>query len=164
MTHPTTTTARILTLVQQIQQGCSELEALCGRSCKLAGEAIGTVGEVIAANEYGLTLLTPSNKGFDATTSDGELVQVLTTGGNNYVRMTPGDGLLLVLRLDGSSVEQVYGGPSLHAWRYCIERRRARVSGPRTLTLKQLRRLQANLPQGVRMLPVRADSPLVVPD
>ena len=59
-----------------------ELESVCcehGRHFTLDGHLLGSIGEVYAAERYGLRLLTSSAKRHDAVTEDGRLVQIKVT-------------------------------------------------------------------------------------
>ena len=50
-----------------------------GRKFTPDGHMVGSIGEVIAAEHFGLTLLPPSHPGHDATDADGRLVQIKLT-------------------------------------------------------------------------------------
>ena len=54
-----------------------------GRKFTPAGHMVGSIGEVIAAEHFGLTLLSPSHPGHDATDADGRLVQIKLTAGSS---------------------------------------------------------------------------------
>jgi hypothetical protein len=60
---------------------------------------IGTPGEYLAADAFGLKLLPGNSKDFDAETELGERVQIRTSGKGSYIPIHGGEGLLLVVRI-----------------------------------------------------------------
>jgi hypothetical protein len=90
------------------------LSAACpGRPFTPDGHLVGSIGEVVAAYAYGLVLEPCSTKGYDATTVDGQRVEIKLTGGNGvWVSSDPATpDLLVVLRLDPTSgFEEIYNG------------------------------------------------------
>jgi hypothetical protein len=54
-----------------------------GRKFTPDGHLVGSIGEVIAAEHFGLTLLPPSHPSHDAKDAHGMLVQIKLTAGKN---------------------------------------------------------------------------------
>ena len=70
----------IPSLVRRLYNVVAELETLFpGRKFTLDGHLVGSIGEVLAAHYYGLTLLPSSAPVHDAIASDGRMVQVKAT-------------------------------------------------------------------------------------
>jgi hypothetical protein len=68
--------------VADIYRAVAELERLYpGRKFTPDGHLVGSIGEVIAAEHFGLKLLALSHPGHDATDADGRLVQIKLTAG-----------------------------------------------------------------------------------
>jgi hypothetical protein len=82
----------------------------------LGGQLVGSLGEVLAAHHYGLTLLPASAQAHDAVTPDGRHVQITATQVTSVGRRGRCD-FLLVLMLDAEGgFDEVYnrpGGPVL---------------------------------------------------
>ena len=87
-----------------------------GRPCTPSGFCVGTPGEFLAADAFGLKLLPGNTMHFDAETAEGEPVQIRTSGKGSYILIYGGEGLLLVVRIRRTSLELIYGGPASNAW------------------------------------------------
>jgi uncharacterized protein DUF6998 len=77
------------------------------------GHLVGSIGEVVAAETYGLILEKCSREGFDAKTEDGQTVEIRLTGGSSVsissAPKTP--EILIVLKLDSDrGFEEIYNG------------------------------------------------------
>jgi hypothetical protein len=77
------------------------------------GHLVGSIGEVVAAETYGLILEKCSREGFDATTVEGKTVEIKLTGGSSVSissdAKTP--EILIVLKLDSNEgFEEIYNG------------------------------------------------------
>lgn len=107
----------IPSLVRRLYTVVAELEALFpGRKFTLDGHLVGSIGEVLAAHYYGLTLLPSSAPVHDATASDGRMVQVKATQAKSVaLRAKPEHLLVLQLKPDGS-FDEVYNGPGGLVW------------------------------------------------
>ncbi len=66
---------RIPHLIRQLYSVVAELERLSRVSVHPDGHLFGSIGEVLAASHYGLTLLSASTEGHEAMAEDGGLVQ-----------------------------------------------------------------------------------------
>jgi hypothetical protein len=109
------------------------------------GHLIGSIGEVVAADTYGLILERSSHKGFDAKTETGRTVEIKLTGGRSVAvssdAKTP--ELLVVLKLDpNTGFEEVYNGEfPLALWRSKKASKRQVVS----LRVNELRSINPKL-------------------
>ena len=93
-----------------------------GRKFTLDGHLIGSIGEAIAKNRYGIALEKPSYKGFDGTVGDKQ-VQIKTVQQDSVLiywdisKPIPENAILLVLYLrKGGSYYEVYNGPFSKVW------------------------------------------------
>ena len=80
------------------------------------GHLVGSIGEVVAAYLYDLTLEKSSNEGFDARTSDKSRTVDIKLAGGDRVAISSNLGaapdVLLVFHFDRSNgFEEVYNGP-----------------------------------------------------
>ena len=113
--------AAIQRLVPELFRVIAELEAAApGRHFTPDGHLIGSIGEVIAADRYGLTLTTASTKGIDAHDSEGRPVEIKATTGNRGVAlrgMTPTAERLIVLKIsETGAATEIYAGPAAPVW------------------------------------------------
>jgi hypothetical protein len=117
MTSTSSPTAAVPDLVQQLCTVVDQLEDLFpGRKFTLDGHLVGSIGEALAADQYGLDLLPTGTKTHDATAPDGRLVQIkLTQGSAVALRSCPDHMIVLRMERTGSTTE-VYNGPGTPAW------------------------------------------------
>lgn len=109
-----------------------------GRPFTPDGHLVGSIGEVVAADTYGLVLERCSNEGFDARTAAGQTVEIKLTGGDSVAvssdPKTP--DLLVVLKLHRETgFEEIYNGEfPLELW----HSKKAGKRGTKNLRLNEL--------------------------
>lgn len=137
------------TLVKELHSVVTELERhFPGRRFTLDGHLVGSIGEVVAASRYGITLLTASSKDHDAKTRAGVLVQIKITQGKSVgLRSEPEHLLVLQLQQTGEVVE-VFNGPGTTAWHACGPMQK---NGQRPISLSKLRKLMTEVPESARL-------------
>jgi hypothetical protein len=121
----------------------AELEsAFPGRKFTPDGHLVGSIGEVLAAHRYALTLLPTSSERHDARSPDGRLVQIKATQVKSVgLRSEPDHLLVLKLEPDGSARE-VFNGPGHLAWRNAGKMQK---NGQRPISLSKLSRLMVEV-------------------
>ncbi|MDE2145777.1 MAG: hypothetical protein KGJ24_03725 [Burkholderiales bacterium] len=141
-------------LVVRLYEIVEKLECLFpGRRFTPDGHLIGSIGEVLAAHLYGLTLRAHSTQGHDATTSSGVQVEIKATQGNGVaLRAEPQHLIVLQLKTSGLASE-VYNGPGALAWNACGAVQR---NGQRPISLSKLRKLMAEVSTASRLPVVRS--------
>lgn len=117
-----------------------------GRKFTPDGHLVGSIGEVVAAYAFKLTLLPASNATHDAKAEDGTLVQIKLTGGNGSVSLYSEPKHLIVLQLRNGEFATVYNGPGSEVWQNC---RPPAKNGQRTVTLTKLRLLNRTSGRGL---------------
>lgn len=126
-------------LVRRIFETCAELSRRYGRSVTPDGHLVGSLGEIYAASVLNLTLETQSNAGFDATTPDGQRVEIKTTSRSSISLSAEGTlaERLVVVRLnpDNGEAAIVFDGPADTAWQLAGP---AQKNGQRRLSLRKL--------------------------
>ena len=131
-------------LVKRLYGIVGELEALFpGRKFTPDGHLVGSLGEVVAAQKYGLTLLPASTDVHDAVGPDGRKVQIKATQGRS-VALSSRPDFLIVLRLrpDGGT-EEIYNGPGGPPWKHCGPLQK---NGQRRISFTALRKLLESVP------------------
>jgi hypothetical protein len=136
--------------VARIYRAAAELEVQYPeRKFTPDSHMVGSIGEVIAAQTFGLTLYPMSHAGHDAYDSNGD-VQIKLTAGTK-VSLYASCVRLIVLRVvSASEAEVVYDGPGETAWAVAGKRQK---NGQRTISLYRLRKIGAH--QGATAAPVR---------
>lgn len=135
---------RLAQLVDQLFQITAELSEMTGRPFTPDGHLVGSLGEVIAANAYGLLLEPPSTRGFDAS-KDGRRIEIKATFGNRvaFRRQEADDAFhhCLVLKLSPDSrFKEVFNGPAQRILD-AIALRRLPSNGQIQVSLAQLKML-----------------------
>ena len=105
---------RVKELYRQIRDKIQELENECpGRKFTIDGLLLGSIGEVMAFENYDLDLLETGKKSHDAVaTKDGRFIQIKTTQGDT-VSLKPEYKHLLVLKIDShGDMSEIYNGPN----------------------------------------------------
>ena len=86
------------------------------RHFTLDGHLIGSIGEVYAAERYGIDLFISSTPRHDGTSPDGRLVQVKATQ-RGSVALNESPDYLIVLKIDeDGEISEVYNGPGQPVW------------------------------------------------
>jgi hypothetical protein len=145
--------AEVSTLLEELYTSAGRLEELFpGRKFTLDGHLVGSIGEVIAAYMFDLTLAPASNQGHDAFVPGGRQVEIkLTQGKTVAIRHEP-EHLLALFRPKGGPVRIVYNGPGEPAWNAAGRRQK---NGQRPISLTKLSRLDAALPAEARLPLIR---------
>jgi hypothetical protein len=103
-------------LIEELLRITGELQKMTNRPFTLDGHLVGSLGEVFAANAYGLTLEPPSKKACDARDKEGKRIEIKATFGSRVafrrhdVDCEPDHCLVLRLRQD-ADFDEVYNGP-----------------------------------------------------
>ena len=124
--------------VARIYQATEDLEKLYpGRRFTPDGHLVGSIWEVIAAEELGLTLYPMSRAGHDAYDANGE-VQIKMTAGNDVAMYANCERLVVLRVVSPEEAEIVYDGSGEAAW---SNARKAGKNGQRVVSLTRLRQL-----------------------
>ena len=105
------------TLIKQLYSTVSELEAMFpGRHFTPDGHMVGSIGECLVADAYGLELKTASNKGFDALASDGREVEIKATQSKSVAFRSEPEHAIIIKILPNGTFDEVYNGPGNLVW------------------------------------------------
>ena len=122
--------AEIFRQVEQLER------AYPGRKFTPDGHLIGSIGEVIAAEAFGLKLLPASAPGPDARDENGALVQIKLTSGKSIGLRASCERLLVMRIVAPTSAELVYDDPGEPVWTACGKMQK---NGQRSISLTKLR-------------------------
>lgn len=144
-------------MIVRLYEIVADLEALHdGRPFTPDGHMVGSIGEVLAAYAFGLTLMPASNKGYDATTGSKTVEIKATQGTRGFALRDHGvtpDHLIAVRIEPNGSIDVVYNGPAAPVW---AEAGVVGSSGQRAIGFSRLRAMQL-------LVPVEDQLPRVVP-
>ncbi len=104
------------------------------------GHLVGSIGEVIAAEHFNLTLLQSSHPSHDAIDASGRLVQIKLTAGNCISMYADCDRLIVLRILSPEQAEVVYDAPGAPIWAAAGSMQK---NGQRTIRLSKLRAIAA---------------------
>ncbi len=144
---------RIPELVCRLYSLVAEFESLFpSRKFTPDGHLVGSIGEVLAAHRYDLSLYPASSEAHDGSTRDGRQVEIKATQGNTVpIRAEPQHLVVLHLNKEGHATE-VFNGPGALVWANCGAMQK---NGQRPVSLSKLRKLMVQVPTDQR-LPARA--------
>lgn len=105
-------------LITNLYATVNELERMFpGRHFTPDGHMVGSIGECLVADAYGLELLPASNKGYDAVAADEKCVEIKATQSNHVAfRCEPEHAIVIKIMPDGTFLE-IYNGPGNLVWR-----------------------------------------------
>jgi hypothetical protein len=130
--------------VAAVYRAVEELEARYpNRKFTPDGHLVGSIGEVIAAEEFKLSVYPMSHKGHDAFDATGP-VQIKMTGGGSVSMYDCCTRLIVLKVLSPEEAEVVYDGPGEPVWAKAGKKQR---NGQRNISLAKLRQVaRANEP------------------
>jgi hypothetical protein len=121
-----------------IYKAVEELETLYpGRKFTPDGHLVGSIGEVIAAEEFKLTLYPMSHEGHDAFDSAGP-VQIKMTSGDSVSMYDCCIRLIVLKVVSPEEAEVVYNGPGEPVW---ANAGKVQKNGQHTVSISKLRRM-----------------------
>ena len=109
----------VRTAIKKIFRSCQRLTELTKRPFSPDGHLVGSFGEVVAAELLNLTLMPPSNDGYDAIDDQGRRVEIKATTRASIGLSASGTRAerLVVVVVDGDGETEVaYDGPRAPAW------------------------------------------------
>lgn len=136
---------RFRELIGQLYGIVGELQEMFpGRPFTPDGHMVGSIGECLVADRYGLTLMPPSNRGFDAKSADGIEVEIKATQADRVAfRSCPRKTIVVKILRDGT-IEEYYNGPGERIWRE-FEGRKRPSNGQFQIGLRRLKQLSTSV-------------------
>lgn len=135
--------------IRELYRIIAELEKeYPGRHFTPDGHLVGSIGEVYAAEKYGLKLLAASAEKHDAETADGRMVQIkITQTGHVSIYSEPDYLIVLKMNPDGR-IEEIYNGKGAEPWQACGKPQK---NGQRSISIRKLAGMNANVPAADRI-------------
>ena len=136
-------------LIRTLFDATDRLEAIFpGRKFTLDGHLVGSIGEVIAAHMFDLTLNAASTRGHDAIAVDGRRVEIKFTQGKQVAFRHCPDHAIVLARPRSRKLEVVYNGPGHLLW---DGSKPMPPNGQRPVSLAKLRRLDREVEHSARL-------------
>lgn len=144
------------TIVEGLYALVSQLEeCFPSRHFTPDGHLVGSLGEVYAAEAYGLRLLEASYPVHDAKTRNSRrLVQIKTTQGYKIGLSACPDYLIVLYLAKDGTFEEVYNGPGEPAWN-TVKDRKVPKNGQYQISINRLREISASIPSAKRIKRVK---------
>ena len=135
--------------IRELYRITAELEERYpGRHFTPDGHLVGSIGEVYAAEKYGLTLLEASSEKHDARSADGRLIQIKITQ-TDRVSIYSEPDYLIVMKMDrNGDIEEIYNGKGAAPWNHAGKLQK---NGQRTISLNRLVSLNEDVPSEDRI-------------
>ncbi|MBQ6523694.1 MAG: hypothetical protein IJI12_03410 [Atopobiaceae bacterium] len=124
-----------------------------GRHFTLDGHLVGSLGEVYAAERYGLKLARASEKTHDGTAPDGRLVQIKVTQRKSIGIGSEPNYLNVLLISQEGEFEEIYNGPGNLVWNQVKDKPMPK-NGQYQVSLSRLRKLNGQVSEKDRIQPV----------
>jgi hypothetical protein len=143
---------RIARLIRDLYRIVAELEEIApGRRFTPDGHLVGTIGEVVAAERFGLKLMPASTEGYDAIAPDGRTVEIKATQRTSVAIQAdvkvPDHLIVMKIEPDGA-VNVVYNSHAAPAWDLAGAPQK---NGQRRISLAKLEALMADMPSSARL-------------
>ncbi len=147
-------TKRLQQLIGDLYRIVDELELEFERKFTPDGHLVGSLGEVIVAYSFGLTLHTASSNRHDATDPvSGTQVQIKMTGGTSGVTVSSCPDHLIAIQLTRRApIRLLYNGPGQPVWEACGKMQK---NGQRPIGIARLMNLSAAVNAEERLAIVR---------
>ena len=143
-------------IIRELYKITAELEEKYpGRRFTPDGHLIGSIGEVYAAEKYGLTLLEASSEKHDALSADGRLIQIKITQTDRISIYSEPDYLIVMKMGNDGNIEEIYNGKGFAPWENAGK---VQKNGQRSINLKKLVSLNAAVSSEDRIRKKRKES------
>ena len=114
-----------------------------GRKFSIDGHLLGSIGEVIAAEHYGLTLLENSTETHDAMDKHNRLIQIKATQIDRISISSEPDYLIVIKIAPDGSWTEIYNGSGSRVWDNAGKMQK---NGQRSISLTKLKTLMKCVP------------------
>ena len=129
--------------IKELYKITSELEQTYpGRKFTVDGHLVGSIGEVIVAEHYGLSLLPNSTRTHDAISAEGKMVQIKATQVKGISISSEPDYVIVIRILSDGSWEEIYNGPGKPVWDNAGKMQK---NGQRPISLSKLQKLMGSI-------------------
>lgn len=129
--------------IKELYRITGELEcAYPGRKFTIDGHLVGSIGEVIVAEQCGLNLLPNSTKTHDAVSVEGKYIQIKATQKDSISISSEPDYLIAIKILCDGSWYEIYNGPGKQVWDNAGKMQK---NGQRSISVSRLKILMSTV-------------------
>lgn len=136
MNNNETTIAKKVTELFAIAKELEELYP--GRKFTIDGHLVGSIGEVLVADKFNLTLLPNSTETHDAVDSEGRYYQIKATQIDRIALSSEPKMLIVVKLYPDGNWDVVYNGPGKPVWENSGKMQK---NGQRAISLSKIKKL-----------------------
>ena len=130
-------------IIQDLFRTVCELESRYpGRKFSIDGHLLGSIGEVSAAEYYGLTLLPNSSERHDAKDRQGRLIQIKTTQIDRISISSEPDYLIVIQITSDGNWSEIYNGAGSRVWNNAGKMQK---NGQRPISIAKLKLLMKSV-------------------
>ncbi|MFQ1846320.1 DUF6998 domain-containing protein [Aeromonas veronii] len=145
---------RFQRLVQQLYSTVEELEKMFpGRHFTPDGHVVGSIGECLVADAYGLELMNASNKGYDALSPSGLQVEIKATQAKSVAFRSQPEHTIAIKILPNGTFEEIFNGPGNLVWQQ-FDGKPLPSNGQYQISLNKLKELNTQVDKSQRILRV----------
>ncbi|HHP5490145.1 DUF6998 domain-containing protein [Aeromonas veronii] len=145
---------RFQRLVQQLYSTVEELEKMFpGRHFTPDGHMVGSIGECLVADAYGLELMNASNKGYDALSPSGLQVEIKATQAKSVAFHSQPEHTIAIKILPNGTFEEIFNGPGNLVWQQ-FDGKPLPSNGQYQISLNKLKELNKQVDKSQRILRV----------
>ena len=123
-----------------------------GRKFTIDGHLLGSIGEVIVADHYGLTLLKNSRKTHDAIDCNGRMVQIKTTQINRISISSKPDYLIVIQINSVGNWIEIYNGKGERVWDQ-VGKKQTKTNGQCPISIAKLKKLMESVEDSEKIVP-----------
>jgi hypothetical protein len=131
-------------LIKQLYSIVNTLEQLYpGRHFTPDGHLVGSIGESLLAERFGLQLMTASNKGYDAVDPNGRKIEIKVTQRRQFAfskNLRDDISIIAAVLSKQGDLEVVYNGPSLPVAQE-IQKKPPTKNGQHQVSVKKMREM-----------------------
>ena len=139
----------ITEIIQDLFETVRELEQrYSGRKFSIDGHLLGSLGEVIAAEHYGVTLLPNSYEKHDAKDKQGRMVQIKATQINRIAISSEPDYLIVIQITPDGNWSEIYNGAGSRVWNNAGKMQK---NGQRPISIAKLRALMESVQENEKI-------------
>ena len=124
-----------------------------GRQFTPDGHMVGSIGECLVADAYGLELMNASNKGYDALSPSGLQVEIKATQAKSVAFRSQPEHTIAIKILPNGTFEEIFNGPGNLVWQQ-FDGKPLPSNGQYQISLNKLKELNTQVDKSQRILRV----------
>lgn len=124
-----------------------------GRHFTPDGHMVGSIGECLVADAYGLELMNASNKGYDALSPSGLQVEIKATQAKSVAFRSQPEHTIAIKILPNGTFEEIFNGPGNLVWQQ-FDGKPLPSNGQYQISINKLKELNKQVDKSQRILRV----------